>query len=146
MDKKVLHLRLMYWLGAIFDGLTLLPMLFPGIGGVLFGMPNFNPGIEYRYAMGLGASLMAGWTVLLFWADRKPVERRDIMLITLFPVLSGLVLANVFAVANGMVTAGAMAPMWIFQAVLFILGSGVYIQSRSLKNDSSNIRKQEAHE
>ena len=43
-----------------------------------FGMQlkNFAPGADYRYAMGMGASLMLGWTALLIWADRKPIERR----------------------------------------------------------------------
>ena len=34
------------------------------------GIDDFRPGVEYRYAMSIGASLMLGWTALLVWADR----------------------------------------------------------------------------
>lgn len=57
-------LRISYWTGAILDGLMVIPMLFPKVGGLLFGIPDFNPSVNYKYAMGVGASLMAGWTVL----------------------------------------------------------------------------------
>jgi hypothetical protein len=130
MEKKILQLRFCYWVGALFDGLTLIPMLFPRIGGMLFGIPDFNPGAEYRYAMGVGAALMAGWTVLLLWADRKPADRRGLLLLSLFPVLSGLILAGIYAVACGMAKPDKMAPLWIFQAAVFTLFSVTYIQSR----------------
>jgi len=40
--------------------------------------------------MGIGGSLMAGWTLLLLWAVRKPIERRAVILLTAFPVVFGL--------------------------------------------------------
>jgi len=41
---------------------------------ILFLAPEQMGEIEYRNLMGLAASLMPGWTLLLIWADRKPVE------------------------------------------------------------------------
>jgi hypothetical protein len=73
-------------------------MLFPKVGGALYGIKNFDPGGEYRYAMGIGASLMLGWTGLLLWADRKPLERRGVLLLTIFPVKVGLDLASLYLV------------------------------------------------
>ena len=35
-----------------------------------------------RSAMAIGGILMAGWTVLLLWAVRSPVERRFVILLT----------------------------------------------------------------
>jgi hypothetical protein len=32
---------------------------------------------------------MAGWTILLLWADRAPLERRGVLAITVFPVVVG---------------------------------------------------------
>jgi len=84
MDKKILMLRISYWVGAISDGLATLRMLFPRIG----------TGSEYRYALGLAAALMFGWTLLLIWADRKPMERKGILLLTAFPVCTSLLLAE----------------------------------------------------
>jgi hypothetical protein len=122
MDKRIFVLRFMYWLGAVFDALVIVPMMFPQAASALLGIPSFSPGPDYRYAMALGSSLMAGWTVLLLWADRKPIERRGVLLITLFPVLTGLIAADVYAVASGFVGLTGMVPIWISQAALFALG------------------------
>jgi hypothetical protein len=98
MNSKIRWLRISYWVGAILDGLWVIPMLFPKVGGALYGIKNFDPGGEYRYAMGIGASLMLGWTGLLLWADRKPLERRGVLLLTIFPVKVGLDLASFYLV------------------------------------------------
>ena len=60
MDRRILWLRISYWVGAVLDGLWVIPMLFPKIGGALYGIDNFNPGGECRYVMGVGAALMLG--------------------------------------------------------------------------------------
>ncbi len=130
MQKKIFHLRLCFWLGALLDGLSLLPMLFPSIARSVFGMEKLNPDPAYNYAMGIGAALMAGWTVLLIWADRSPMERRGILLITLLPVLAGIVLAGLHAVGQGLIRADRMIPMWITQAILILLFTGTYIHTR----------------
>ena len=53
--------------------------------------------------MGIGAALMWGWTVLLLWASNKPVERRDILIITLFPVIVDLFITNIATILNELV-------------------------------------------
>jgi len=40
-------------------------MLYPPLFKFGMGLSGFNPGSDYRYAMGMGASLMLGWTALL---------------------------------------------------------------------------------
>ncbi len=131
MQKKDTRLiRLSFWMGAIFDAVVIFPMLSPQIAGAMFGIPDFHPGIDYRYAMGLGAALMAGWTVLLLWADRKPWERRDILLLTLFPVLTGLILAGIDAVRLGFIRSEKMAPTWFIQGALVILYLATYLRTR----------------
>ena len=119
--KKIIFLRASYWLGAILDGIMVIPMLFPRIGGKMFGIANFNPGNDYKYAMMVGASLMLGWTVLLIWADRKPVARKGVILITIMPVVIGMILAGLFAVKVGLIQWQNMIPTWILQALLLIL-------------------------
>jgi hypothetical protein len=100
----------------------------------MYGITGFNPGIEYRYAMGLGASLMLGWTFLLLWADRKPVERRGVLLLTVFPVLTGLALSGIYAVNSGMVDFSDILPLWILQSVLAILFITTYFYSKPVKS------------
>jgi len=120
MENRVLWLRITYWVGIIFDGLMVFPMLFPKIAIMMVGISG-DLSATYKYAMRCGAALMAGWTVLLFWADRKPVERRAILLITLFPVLTGLILAGVYAVSAGVISPDRMTPIFITQAVCLFL-------------------------
>ncbi len=134
MKRKILFIRICYWIGAILDAATLIPMLSPEIGGRMYGITGFNPGIEYRYAMGLGASLMLGWTFLLLWADRKPVERRGVLLLTVFPVLTGLALSGIYAVNSGMVDFSDIIPLWILQSVLAILFITTYFYSKPVKS------------
>jgi ABC-type phosphate/phosphonate transport system permease subunit len=129
MKNKIILLRISYWVGAVVDGVMVIPMLFPSVGGALLGIDNFSPGHEYQYAMMVGASLMLGWTVLLIWADQKPLERKGIILITVIPVVIGLVLAEIFAVSFGMVRIENMIPTWILQTILLILFSYSYFST-----------------
>lgn len=139
MDKEVFHLRLCYWIGAIFDAVMVFPLLSPKILGIMFGIPDFNPGLDFRMISFVGAALMAGWTVLLIWADRRPLERRDILLITLYPVLSGLIVACIYGVVQGVVKIEWMVPTFVLQGLLFVLNHVAYIQSRPRSAIAANI-------
>jgi hypothetical protein len=108
-------LRIAFAAGAITDALALIPMLVPPFAGLLWGFEN--PGGAYFFAMGYGASLMAGWTVLLIWAYQKPVERSFVAPLTLL-VIAGLVATEVILVAAGEIEPVRMIPTWILQAVL----------------------------
>lgn len=133
MDKNVLWLRVSFWVGAIVDAVAGVAMLCPTLIGKVYGLDNFNPGAEYRYAMGLGAALMFGWTALLIWADRKPLERKGVLLLTVFPVIIGLMAAEAYAVKLGFIDLGEMAPTWIYQAILIWLFSFSYLKARKVR-------------
>lgn len=121
-------LRVSYWAGAIADALAALAMLVPEVGDALYRTEGLEPGDDYRYAMRLGASLMLGWTVLLLWADRKPLERRGVLPITVF-VIAGLAWAGAYAVSAGLIAAPNMAPTWVLQGVLTVLFLYSYFRS-----------------
>ena len=120
MENRILFLRISYWAGAILDGIAFLIMVFPPLFALNNGLINFNPGVEYRYAMGMGAPLMLGWTILLLWADRKPVERKGILLITLLVVL-GEVATEIFGVLTGFIAVSSMLLTWIIQFIIGVL-------------------------
>jgi hypothetical protein len=122
-------LRVSYWAGAIFDALVIIPMLSPGVASMAFGIPNFNPGIDERYAMGIAASLMLGWTSLLIWAARKPIQRRGVLLLTIFPVLVGLIMSGVYAVTSGFILTSAMLPTWVMQGIFVLLYAFGYLNA-----------------
>lgn len=121
MKNRIYLLRISYWIGAILDGLMVIPMLFPEVGGLLFGRTDFNPDAGYKYAMGVGASLMAGWTILLIWADRKPIERKGVLIITVIPVILGLMSAGIYATVQNFIPIEKMVPTWIMQILLITL-------------------------
>jgi hypothetical protein len=120
MENKILFLRISYWAGAILDGIAFFIMMFPFLFALNGGLTNFNPGVEYRYAMGMGVPLMLGWTILLLWADRKPMERKGILLITLLVVL-GEVATEIFGVMTGFIAVSAMLLTWVIQFIVGVL-------------------------
>jgi hypothetical protein len=113
---------------GVFDGLMLLPMLIPGLGGKLFGLKTFSPGSDYRYAMNVAASLMLGWTFLLFWASRRPNERATVLLLTAVVVLC-LMLAGLCAVLSGFISLRNMLPVFAIQSGLAALCLTAYARA-----------------
>ena len=134
MDTATTMLRISFLVGAVTDGLAIIPMAFPRIGSALFGGDLSRLGAEYRYAMGIGASLMAGWTVLLIWGAINPMERRDILILTLFPVVAGITAATIAAVRNRVVLLSRVIPLWIHLGFLSILFVVSYVLSFCVAN------------
>ena len=113
-------LRVSYWLGATVDAIASILMFFPELGRAAYGVSGFEPSADYRYAMRFGASLMLGWTLLLLWADRKPLERRGVLPITVF-VIAGLAWAGAYAVSAELIPFPKMLPTWALQLGLVAL-------------------------
>jgi len=128
--KAVFWLKLSFLVGMITDALALIPMLFPSIAKIFWGFDNFT-GIYY-FAMGYGASLMLAWTILLYWAYRKPLERRYIALFTSLIIL-GFVITEIVAVCNNYVLLSKVIPSFILQAILLTLFNYSFFISRNRK-------------
>jgi hypothetical protein len=129
MNNAIRWLRISYWVGAVVDFAAGLMMVIPALFAFMSQPVNFQPGNDYRYAMGMGAPLMFGWTVLLLWADRKPLERKGILPITLLVVI-GEALTQVWGVTVGFVPLGALVPTFILQALIFSLFLFSYLNAR----------------
>ncbi len=95
MENKIIFIRFTYWYGAILDLLVFLDMIISVIFEFSVSLSNVSSDISYKYQTGTGSFLMLGWTILLLWADRKPIERKDILLITAIPVVIGITLINI---------------------------------------------------
>ncbi len=121
-------LRLSYWIGAVVDFAAGWMMLIPSLFAFMNQPTTFQSADEYRYAMGMGAPLMFGWTVLLLWADRKPLERQAILPITLLVVL-GEILTQIWGISVGFVPLGAIAPTFVMQAILISLFCFAYFRA-----------------
>lgn len=132
MKRKILFIRFCFYLGAAIDLLAIVPLLLPEAAKTMLGLTDFNPAQDYLYASRIGASLMAGWTLLLIWGSFKPLERRGILLLTIFPVLFGLVISSVIAVYTGFVNIGSMLPLWIIYAIIIPLYAYAYIKAQKI--------------
>ncbi len=84
---------------------------------------------EFAYAMRTGAPLMAGWTLLLAWADRDPLARRDVLAITVAPVLAGLTANDAHAVRAGWIGRRGVVPVRLLQLALAALFTGSYLNA-----------------
>lgn len=129
IETVTLLARAAFWVGAVTDGLAILPMLSRRIGVALFGGDPSGGSAEYRFAMGMGASLMAGWTLLLFWGAESPIERRGLLLLTVCPVIAGIVLATVIAARRGVVLVSRLIPLWIHLSLVSTFYCVVYALS-----------------
>ena len=128
----IIWLRISYWAGALLDVLAGLTMLFPALFVINNQLNSFYPAPDYRYAMGMGAPLMFAWTLLLLWADRKPLERKGLLPITLLVVL-GEVANEIVAARTGYISGAALIPTWIVQALLSALFLFSYLNARNAK-------------
>ena len=122
-ERETQLLRCAFLLGAVTDALALIPMLLPEMASLLWGFSDSTG--SYCFAMGYGASLMLGWTVLLLWAYRRPFERRFVAALTVV-VIYGLILTEVAAVVSGAMPAWRMIPTWGLQTGLLILFAAAY--------------------
>ncbi|HZR80027.1 MAG TPA: hypothetical protein VFD92_02935 [Candidatus Binatia bacterium] len=123
MPEQEKLLRIAFLTGAVTDALALIPMTIPPAAALLWGFDDTSG--AYRFAMGYGAALMLGWTALLLWAHRRPIERRGVAALTVL-VIYGLVAAEIVAVRSGAIAAWRMVPTWIVQAGLLALFAGAY--------------------
>ncbi len=116
--RQLTWLRTAYWVGAIADALNGIAMVFPRLLTFMLRLDQCPSGIEVRSALGMGAALMFGWTALLLWANQRPVERKGVLALTVFPVIFGLAVTTLYGYLNGYIPPAGAVPIWIFQACL----------------------------
>ena len=83
--NNTLLLRATFLTGAIADAVIAIEWYLISLGlADLPVHPGFfiGDGEDFRYILSVGALFMASWAFLLYWASRRPVERRGILLIT----------------------------------------------------------------
>ena len=129
-DDVARWLRVSYRAGAVVDALATVSMIFPRrLWSLRFMDPFDRSGAELGYGMRAGAPLMAGWTVLLLWADRRPVERKDVIAMTAVPVVAGLMANDAWAVRKGQVDARSVLPVRALQSGLLALFAASYVRA-----------------
>jgi hypothetical protein len=126
MSRKIRWLKASFLAGAVADAVI----------GILTLIPGRMGQAEFTYPMGLAATLMFGWTVLLLWGYRDPVARKGLLVITIFPVITGLMAAGLYAVAAGIFPAGRIVPTSILGIGLIVLMGYSYLAARGIEAGS----------
>jgi drug/metabolite transporter (DMT)-like permease len=92
MNKKILFLRTSYWLGAIADLSIAISILIPQRVGL----------DKFVYPMGLMSAVAFSWAIMLILADRKPLERKWVLIPTIL-VIFLLSTVRIISVVNGLI-------------------------------------------
>jgi hypothetical protein len=129
-QQKILMLRASYWTGAIIDLLAAIQLLIPQLWATMDNFATYSPNTTLNFALYVASSLMFGWTFLLIWADRKPLERKSVLLLTVFPVVFGLALNNVWALASGLRQLESTLPELAMQVVVGSFLAFSYLNAR----------------
>lgn len=59
--------------------------------------------------------------MLLLWGYQRPVERRGILVITLFPAITGIIAATVYGMTHQVILLNRVIPLWIHLGLLSAL-------------------------
>ena len=91
-------LKFMFIIGAIVDGGIAISWFLIASGWEIPNILNgyIGAGPDYQLAMYGGAMFMAGWAVLLAWGALKPIERRELLLITSMFLLFSVIIEFMF--------------------------------------------------
>ena len=136
--NSTVMLRLMFILGAIVDGVIAVSWLLIASGTRIPNILNgyTGAGSDYQLAMYVGAMFMTGWTILLAWGAMKPVERRDLLLITSTLLFLSVIVELVFY--GDMLGGGGFVFGVTKRVVLSTAATAVYFYSfRNQKNSHS---------
>jgi hypothetical protein len=121
MDKNKINRYLKFCMitGGIVDAIMDIIIFIPALRILIFGEnPEFHTP-QYQWAMGMLGSIGAAWTLLLFWASIKPFDRKDILLLTIFPLLIG---TNIFTVYGFFTYAVSLQFLILFSIISIVHG------------------------
>jgi hypothetical protein len=133
--KRIKFARTSAMIGVVLDGIYVINIalvwLFDSYSGFdPLRLMRFTDGLQSRYAWGVAFSTMAGVTCMLYWAARKPVERREIIMLTGFPVVTGLLLDTFYAVAVNLVPWTDVLLYQVVYITLIVLFTSSYFLTR----------------
>ena len=121
LERHIILLRLSYWISAVADFVIAYRVLNPSEMGLE----------DVVYPMGFASAVAFSWAVMLLMADRKPMERRWILLPTII-VVSLLTIVRVIFSEKGLIEPSS--GYLVFGAGLVLLMSYSYYLAETVKN------------
>ena len=76
-QHKIVMLRISFWVCAAIDLLAAIQLSLPQLWASMGGYTTNTVNTTLDFSLYTAAALMSGWTLLLIWADRKPLERKS---------------------------------------------------------------------
>jgi hypothetical protein len=121
-NGRLVFVRCVLWFGIILDFVNVIQYCFPEFMLKALGIAGSVEPTTRSIRMH-AAALMFAWTLLLVWTDRKPIERRMVMLLTI-PIALGIAGSFCYLIAAKALPATSafiiVAP--VITAFLFLAG------------------------
>jgi hypothetical protein len=109
----------MFWVGVVIDGVAAAALLAPAdspIRGLAYpGVLGSN--VDYADGTRSAFPLMLGWTLLLAWGARRPIERRMLLPLTV-PVVGGFMAVEFLDIHLGHAALAGTVPTFMLQSLL----------------------------
>jgi len=121
MNEHLVLIRASYWVAAVADFIIAILVMIPERMGVT----------GFVYPMSLMSAVAISWGVMLILADRKPMERKWILLPTMLVVFL-LGVAGAYSVIVGVIPANRIIASSVAEVVVLTLLTYTWFKTRSL--------------
>ena len=146
VNWKLVTIRVAYWCGVVLDFLVALisTISLISMNDAIFvkifsyRRPSY-PLTDLTYAILIfETALMWGWTFLLIWADRKPIERRGILLLTVVPVVGMIVIFSAIGWGTGFGSYIAISTFIILPLIIILYIVSYVFATKLVKSITTN--------
>lgn len=134
MKKRIIWLRITFIWGIIADAIETVRMIFPNLFLKTTGI-NLELSDGLRFGLLYGMPVMLGWTLLLFWANLKPIKRKGVLM-CLIPVILAYIVVEIASLRMGYVELSNMIPTFILQIVLVFLCLFSYLSTKNTTEEN----------
>lgn len=130
MNKKLLIIKITLWWGIVADLFETIRLILPQFF-IKTSSATLSLNDDLKFALLYGAPVMLGWTIILFWASQKPIDRRGVFL-CLMPVIISYFIVEIIGIKLEILSLNQNIPTFIFQSILLILTIVSYIFARDM--------------
>ncbi len=138
MDRKIKFVQFCIWTGIILDGINVFLYLFPNMMLGSLGMSEEMLTPVATYLLFHAGIFMLGWTILLIWTLKKPIQRRFILLLTVL-ITVGMEASAIYLLTVESVTDAKIIPLLILPMLVGSLFAAGYFVAGSIKSNQGNF-------